>query len=306
MKKQARYSLYCLIVFVGLSIYALWRADEEQSIGTLSQAAPALPFPAVSSSLSSTHQAEINRLKQDLQQTSLADTAIDRPLIYAVDGQLVLHGGLLFYFDYFLSLEGEVPLTTIKEWLLRDVKANYDANLTQQVVALFLRYVDYLAEVAEREREVSEEEIIAQNLSAQDMQNAVKAKHFSSAEIKALFGSYDDMLAKPSEASVKQKNYEQFQQVIDENPEQLEAAATELFGAEAAVNLRNVQYKRQQWAGRVAHYQREKQLITQSYKNDEKGQQQAVDLLQQRLFNENEIKRVNALERIEASRRIPK
>jgi lipase chaperone LimK len=72
------------------------------------------------------------------------------------------------------------------------------------------------------------------------------------------------------------------------------------------VNLRNVQYKRQQWAGRVAHYQREKQLITQSYKNDEKGQQQAVDLLQQRLFNENEIKRVNALERIEASRRIPK
>jgi lipase chaperone LimK len=244
---------------------------------------------------------EKNSLVDELQSTSLRGTDIDRSMLRIVDGELVLDGGLLFYFDYFLALEGEMPLADIRQLVWRDLQANYPEAIAAQIFDIFERYLEYLAEVGRREDSVTSEQVLTQNLSAKAMQDEVRRQFFSEAEIAALFVSYDAMLSKPSQASARQKIYEQYRQAIAENPGQLESVATELFGAAAAQNLRNVEYQRQQWAGRVAHYEREKQAIMESYANDLDGRQQALALLQQRLFSETEVRRVQALERIKST-----
>ncbi len=311
MQRLARISsiLIVLGVVAVVCFYQWWSFDETPAFSThanvlaVNSALSAITTPkAVQPKLAAVQSTAGNILKEELQGTSLRDTDIDRSMVSIVDGQLVLNGGLLFYFDYFLTLEGEMPLAEIRLLLWRDVKANYSEAVAQQIGGLFDRYLGYLAEVRRREASVTSEQVIAEHLSARVMQDEVKQQFFSEAEIAALFEGYDAMLAKPSQASAQQKNYEHYQQAIKENPQQQESVATELFGAGAAQNLRNVQYQRQQWAGRVANYEREKQSVLASYPNDVEGQNQALALLQQRLFSETEMRHVEALERIAVSR----
>lgn len=265
---------------------------------TPSTTLPVSPVAKTVSALPPVQPLPENHLQDSLQGTSLAGTEVDRAQLQVLDGALVLNGGLLFYFDYFLSLEGEMALEEIRQLLILDAQANYPAAIAVQIIDMFRRYVDYLAEVAERERQVTSEQVLQQQLSAKAMQDEVRHRHFSNAEILALFGGYDALLAKPSQASLQQKNYAEYRQAIEQHPEHQESVATALFGAEAAQNLRNVQYQRQQWAGRMAHYEKEKQAVLEAYAQDPDGRQQALALLQQRLFSVIEVRRVQALERI--------
>lgn len=237
-------------------------------------------------------------LAQALQSTSLRGTSVDRPQLETVDGKLVLNGTILFYFDYFLSLQGEMPLEQITALLREDLEATYPAAIAMQLLELFARYLDYLQEMDVHIGSVTREQVLDGNLSASDMQVEVRLHHFSAEEITALFGDQERMLARPSQASLRQQHYEQYRQVVMANPAEQERIATELYGPQAAANLRNLEYARQQWAGRVAHYENEKARIVTAYPGDLAGQEQAIGLLQQRLFNEAETRRLKALERL--------
>ena len=82
--------------------------------------------------ISNNEEVSLNRVSpeklvliKEYNNTSLEDTAVDRATINVIDGQIVLNGGLLFYFDYFLNLQGEKKLSVIKaNKSIRPVKAS--------------------------------------------------------------------------------------------------------------------------------------------------------------------------------------
>jgi len=233
------------------------------------------------------------------QHSSLRGTVVDRPRIQMREKKLELNGTLLFYFDYFLSMQGELTLASIKTLFMADARENYPLPIAEQLYTLFLRYCEYLKDVAQHEAEISAVVIREQHLSAKAMQEEVQSQHFSSAEIASLFEHYDQLLGGGSKAAKRQEEYEHFQQQLKESPEQFEQSAQQIYGVQAANNLRNVKYQRQQWQGRIANYQRELRQIEESYRFDEQGKWQSVDLLKHRHFNGVEIKRLDAMLRIQ-------
>lgn len=231
-----------------------------------------------------------------LQATSLRHSEVDRPQLSFVNGQWQINGTVLWYFDYFLSLEGEKSIQTITQLFKIDVDAHYEPQLAKQLYDLFLRYVAYLQAVAQKEADVSEADIISQHLNAKTMQNEVQAHYFSEEEIHAIFSDFDAKLTSLT-TRLSQKAFDHFEQhTLMQNTDTV-AYATEAFGPIAAQNLLAVRYRRQEWQGRVVHFQQEKAIILRAYSNDNEGAEQAISALEARLFNEQEIKRVHVLTR---------
>ncbi len=235
--------------------------------------------------------------EEDFDNTSLESTEIDRAIIDVVDGKIVLNGGLLFYFDYFLNLQGEKRMSEIASLLLSDLKSHYNADIAHQIYAIFERYLAYLSAVSGQMENISNEELLLQGITVKQWENEIRHEHFSAEEVEQLFGSYEKMLSKPTRASAMLKSHKTYQQAVIKNPENQDAIATELFGAEVAQRLRKLEQEREQWKQRIVDYSRQKESIVNSASLDDYGKKEAIKLLQERLFSEPEQRRIRSLER---------
>jgi lipase chaperone LimK len=226
--------------------------------------------------------------------TSLAGSAVDRASVVMKNGVIQLNGGVLVYFDYFLSLEGEMSMTRIKELVRQDMQANFSADIANQLYDLFERYVAYLAAMADRLRNLTAEQVKAEGITEQSLAKEVRPQYFSETEVDALFGGYERMLTFKSAASSFQEKFETFQHTDEKYAF---AMATELFGAEAAGRLQELQKQRDQWQQRLAEYYHEKRVIMDTNGLATEDKVVAINNLLQRNFDIHEQVRVKVLEK---------
>ena len=243
----------------------------------------------------------LEKYEQELQKTlslsSLRGTKVNVASLVLQNGELVLHGSLLLYFDYFLSLEGEMSRSAIVELVLNDIKARYPASIANQLIDVFHRYVNYLDAVAIEHDAIAAQSSELNFEDAEQLQSYYQKAYFSEDEIQQLFESYQQMLTMNSVGRQKQKKLQHFREVVRKNPEQFESQATEIFGEAVAQRLYENERRKQQWQSRLQTYSCEKAAITSSEGLDDYAREEGVNLLKARLFSDSEIRRVNALEK---------
>lgn len=233
------------------------------------------------------------RWVNELEESSLAGSTVDRATVSTRDGKIVLNGGILVYFDYFLSLEGEMSKKRIMELVWQDMQENFTPDIASQLYNLFERYVSYLATMSRRLDELTYETVKAEGINAQSLAREVRAQFFTNEEIATLFGNYERMLTFRSNASYFQEKFEAYGKVDDEFSA---AMATELFGVEAASRFQQLHQERKQWRERIANYLTEKGQILQSPDIADMDKHSAIQDLLKRHFSIHEQVRVKVLE----------
>lgn len=244
-----------------------------------------------------THRPETRQAENSiqLQDTSLFGTEVDAAKIFVVDGMIMIDHSLRFYYEYFLALQGEVGVDQIKKILAEDAQKRYEPLAAQYVIDLFQRYIDYLHKVSVLISNKSTQEkllVVEQKILAEKLQ----AKIFTDVEITVLFD--DEFLTAYEGGDTRQASYEHYQEMQKQFPDaSLEVLRVENFGVEVAARMAELDLKRQQWQQRLNSYQCEKKAIEESEGLHELDKSQGVQSLQQRLFNESEIRRLKALEK---------
>lgn len=228
-------------------------------------------------------------------QTSLAGSSVDRASVSLKNNQLVLSGGVLIYFDYFLSLQGEMDMPLIKQFIYNDMQQHYSEAIVNLLYPLFERYVEYLLAVDKTLDALTYEEVKSEGITEQSIANELRAEFFTHSEVDSLFNDYDKMLSFTSQSSTFQQKMRSYKSA---NANDAYAVATELFGAEAAARLQQRKSEKQQWQQRLAVYFSEKSHIVEAkgLANDDK--KAAINALLIRSFNSYEQVRIKTLDHI--------
>ena len=229
-----------------------------------------------------------------LADSSLAGSQVDRvQLVTDENGELVLVPGILVYFDYFLSLRGEMAFERIQQIVWDDIHANFSPAIAARLYRLFERYLAYSDAVDAYLAGLTHQQVMAEGITGQQVEQQFQPQFFSDEEIDKLFAGYRKMLDYTPKAA---QFRDRMQQYNNTPPAYRFAMATELFGAEAAGRLQALEQQRARWQQRLDDYARQKQQIIASVDLDSSGKQQAVDELLQRSFNARERIRVNSWE----------
>ncbi|NRB42122.1 MAG: hypothetical protein HRU20_27240 [Pseudomonadales bacterium] len=244
-------------------------------------------------------QIEAVFLQQSLANSSLSGSEVDRAYVVDENGDFLITPAILLYFDYFLSLEGELEMKQIHQMVSLDIQRNYPAAIAAKMNDLFLRYTDYLQAISDRLAGLNYMHVVWQGLDEDSVQAEIQVQYFSGLEIESLFQAYEDMLSFESESSRFEKKYAHIEKITRLDPQQQQAVVTELFGTEAAGRMQQLQQDNDLWRQRLARYQQEKSMILFSENLDDFAQQQSLTLLQQRAFSATEMIRVNAIEGIQ-------
>lgn len=111
--------------------------------------------------------------------------------VHAGGGQLRLSPELLRRFDYWLTTYGERPLEAIDADVRRDLAGELNAEAQAQAMSLWKAYVAFKAELA-RLPALPSGSLEAESLSRQvQAVRAVRARHFTPAQVQALFAQDD-------------------------------------------------------------------------------------------------------------------
>ena len=235
-------------------------------------------------------------LKEAFETSSLAGTDVDRTSLNLINGELPLKPEIIFYFEYFLNLRGEKDLATIKKMALTDFHLHYGKAIADQLYDLFLRYIAYRKALAQafEEQDLSAIAIEHRMLT---LEQQVQPDFFSTREIDALFEAQKKIFNKKTQAQKQQQSVLAYQKHIQDFPDEMEAAATHYFGAEAAQRLQKLKQEEDLWHSRLANYRLQYDAINSNPGLDDYGKNEAINLLQQRLFNKTEQLRLQALQR---------
>lgn len=121
---------------------------------------------------------------------SLAGTEPDGQ-VHQAGGQLLLSPQLLRRFDYWLTTYGERPLDAIEADVRQDMAKELNTDAQAQAMSLWKAYVAFKAELARLPAlpgGTLDAESLAQQVQAV---RAVRARHFSAAQVQALFAAED-------------------------------------------------------------------------------------------------------------------
>lgn len=233
------------------------------------------------------------RFVKTLEKSSLRGTDVDRAHIPVNDdGSFQLTPAILVYFDYFLSLRGEMSLARIKQIVWDDIHKNYPEQLANYLYDLFTRYLKYSDAIDAYLNQLNHAQVMFQRITEQQIEQQFQPQFFTAEEIHDIFNAYKKMIAFTSQAKIMEEKMKQYR----ETPaEERFAVATELFGAEAAGRLQELEQKRSIWQQRLTEYQQQKLAILQAGM-DKAGQETAIQELLDRSFNEQEKIRVRTLE----------
>ena len=83
---------------------------------------------------------------------SLQGTQVDGEIIIDENKQLVVTAGLRRLFDYFLSAQGEEPLTQIEQRVIAYIREHTPEPAASQAVNIFQNYLTYLTAVSQLDK----------------------------------------------------------------------------------------------------------------------------------------------------------
>ncbi len=230
----------------------------------------------------------------DIQQSSLRGTQVDRPaLTIRPDGYAELKPTVIFYFDYFYSLNGEMSPERIQQLIYDDIFANFPEPAASQLYDLVLRYAEYSHALDSFLESLTQEDVEAQGISKTYLEQNFQNQYFDNEEIDALFNQYDKML----QFTPKTKQLEsKIQRYNEASSNEKHAVALELFGEQGAQQLQQLEQAEQQWQQRLQLYDQEKQIILKAG-FDQEYQEAQIQALKERMFNQSERVRVRTWER---------
>ena len=233
------------------------------------------------------------RWVKNLAESSLRGTEVDRvQLEPQADGSLDLKPGILLYFDYFLSLQGEMSDQRIQQLLYDDIFAHFPPHTAVQLYDLLSRYLEYSKAMDTYLETLTHEEVRTQGLTKQSVEKNFQSQYFTTAEMDKIFTGYAEMLSFKSSGRQQSKKLQQYANAPKESRF---ASATELFGAETASRLQQLEQQEEQWQQRLQDYQEQKQLINHA-PLDTANQQAAIRSLKNRLFSPTEQVRLRTWE----------
>lgn len=259
---------------------------------------------------------------------SLRGTQIDGEVRFDDAGEPVADADLRRFFDYHLSLIGELDIAGIRARLRQTLAARFDPARIERVMAYFDRYVAYQEALARAaigndpdparrldaakrlRREVlgeamaegffAEEEALAE-LSLRRMRIAADPTLGADAKRDALraldeAAGYDARAA----AELAQQAAEQAAEIERRKltPAQRDAERAALWGPEAAQRLAALDAEQANWDARVRDYAAARARIDRDPRLDAAARAQAVAQLRARMFAPNEQRRIASLEAV--------
>lgn len=269
---------------------------------------------------------------------SLSGTEVDGGVRADEQGRLIVEARIRRMFEYYLSTLGEASLDEIQTWVAHYLDENLPASAAREGWSLFRDYLEYrrgLDAIAEPGADADMDTMAA----AMERRNVLRREKLGREAAEAFFATeqaYDEyMLRRRAIAqddelteAEKQQRLEQaraelpepMREVREESTrpvrvqERVEAMRAEgaseaeiralreaELGAEAADRLEELEARREQWEQRYQAYRREReQLDTSGLAEPER--EAAVQRLREEHFDEDEIRRAEALDRIRAQR----
>ena len=272
----------------------------------------------------------IDTLRLRLQHSGLRESAPDGDVHVDGNGDVLADRALRHLFDWYLALGGEFSLPEMRTLLAADIHARHGADAMQQALALFDRYLDLQREIAAIDPALDD----TARLSAQ---HTLRRRWFGD-DAQAMFGDDEAALthtlarlALRDDASLSEAERHALEQELDTLLPEDERAArgeagnltlaeeqsrqfdslgtdaatrhterTQLFGAEAADRLANLDAERTAWDTRVSDYLRQRDVLHADTGIDPATRATRLHALRQQAFAEHEQRRILALEQIRA------
>ena len=221
--------LLLALVLVGLLVTAiLWLKPTTQTAPTettvshqtaLSSTTQNNSMPVLASSTSSVSN-------QKPLPKSLQGTQVDGEVIIDDKQQLVVTAGLRRLFDYFLSAQGEEPLTQIKQRVIDYIRSHTPEPAAGQAIAIFEQYLNYLQAVSTLDKQLGQKKSPSSELDLGAIKSHMQAvkqlqsQYFDAKTREAFFGEEDtlnDYTFRVVEANQnKQLDAAQRQAIIDQ------------------------------------------------------------------------------------------
>lgn len=319
--------------------FSLWRlADDPVDPGSGDRAAPALEgseigegdIPASSRSLAAGEGAGPGALPG-----SLTGTEVDGELRVDPAGHLAPGPEALRLFDYFLSARREESDTVIRMRVAEEARRRLPEGARAEALALYDRYVDYLAQgagideqvpdpvdierryqlVRELRREVFgpsvayalfeeqeriEEVTVERRRVMDDPTLTDRARIERLAEIQARLPEEMRRAEAEAYAPLRLARDEDELRTGGGSEAEIQALREESVGGEAAERLADLDQERQSWALRMAAYREERdRVMTGTTNAPEEAKVAFLRRVRERHFSPDELPRVEALDRIE-------
>ncbi len=267
---------------------------------------------------------------------SLDGTTVDGHLRVDADGNLLVTVGVRHVFDYFLSTIGEENLEQIKGRIALYIAENLPHEAALQAWGILHRYLGYKRSLVGMQHPKPDGSV-ADLRSAMRRRNEARVSWLGEATSQAFFGpeeAYDrytlnrmevmrnDALSEQERqkklANLRANLPPQISQMIRKTmgpvhaaqhvetmrqqgatPAEIREYRAQRFGPEAAQRLAELDKRRAKWQSRYQAYRQQRQSITRAGLSQQ-DQQAQIKALRSRLFSQDELTRVEALDRIRA------
>lgn len=267
---------------------------------------------------------------------SFRGTEVDGQWCLDEQGNLMVTQDARRIFDYFLAATGEEPLERILQRIRRHIESSLQEPAAGQAQSLLADYIELLQKMSDFTESVGFDD--HPDDLAQRLQRLmeVRRSYLTPEVADAFFGdeeTYDRFtinqmrIEQDDQLDAQEKQLRQdelLSQLPDDmrnaiqssqtavhlqaqtrhwearggSVEELRQIRTELVGAEAADRLSKLDSKRQQWDRRMDDWFEVRQTLMEDTRMDESDREQTLARLRTEHFSEQEIRRVEALERI--------
>lgn len=225
---------------------------------------------------------------------SLQGTQVDGEIIIDENKQLVVTAGLRRLFDYFLSAQGEEPLSQIEQRVIAYIREHTPEPAASQAVQIFQNYLSYLTAVSQLDKPKAQQNpnVSALDLSAIKNQlravQQLQARYFDAKTREAFFG--DEQALNDYNMTVVEAN-QNAQLSNDQRQAIIDKAQTAYI---ASVNDPNLQTK-------LTEQRNIDKLLAQTQQMQQQGATQSqINAMRSQYVSPEAVKRLEQLDQSEA------
>lgn len=225
---------------------------------------------------------------------SLQGTQVDGEIIIDENKQLVVTAGLRRLFDYFLSAQGEEPLSQIEQRVIAYIREHTPEPAASQAVQIFQNYLTYLTAVSQLDKPKAQPNpnVSALDLSAIKNQlravQQLQARYFDAKTREAFFG--DEQALNDYNMTVVEAN-QNAQLSNDQRQAIIDKAQTAYI---ASVNDPNLQTK-------LTQQRNIDKLLAQTQQMQQQGATQSqINAMRSQYVSPEAVKRLEQLDQSEA------
>lgn len=262
---------------------------------------------------------------------SLRQTSIDGLPTATVNGVMSLKQ-LKALFDYYLSTLGERQLPDVKAEVEKQLAQRLSGQALADAKDVFRRYLAYLEALTGVEKQLPAAKGLDAMEARLQLLQQTRARYFKPQEIQELFGPDDEMdrfvlqrmrimqrgdltaaekkqMLDKLEATLSPQQQQWRSQATQHltllesekallqrggSASELQALRTQAVGGEAAQRLAALDAEQGAWQDKLQQWQREREQLARDASLSELQRQQALQTLEQKLFSDNERKRLQA------------